>query len=270
MGKALTLSLVIPAYNEEDHIARCLEAIAKQTVKPLEVIVVDNNSTDRTAAIAEQYPFVQVIHELRQGVTFARNRGFNAARGDLIGRIDADSLLKPGWVAHALRFYGSQQRHRTTALTGSAYIYNLTFPRLSGWFQGQIAFRMNRLILGHYITWGSNMVIPKEMWENVRDDLHYRNDIHEDLDLAIHLHEDGYDITYQAGWQVGIDARLHTRHKRRRQRKYLEMWPQTLRVHKLPRTWMGEWGAHLLYWGYYPVYALNWFGGLFFRPKHIN
>src|SRR6185437_1716246 len=61
--KPLTLSLVIPAYNEERYIKHCLDAIASQTVTPMEVFVVDNNSTDSTAAIAKNYEFVQVLSE---------------------------------------------------------------------------------------------------------------------------------------------------------------------------------------------------------------
>ena len=78
--------------------ALCLQAIARQTVKPLEVIVVDNNSTDATAEIAAGYPFVTVLSEWRQGVVHARDCGFDAARGDIIGRIDAETVMPEDWV----------------------------------------------------------------------------------------------------------------------------------------------------------------------------
>src|ERR1019366_8076903 len=91
--KHMRVSLVIPAYNEKHHIKACLDHIASQRVVPYEVIVVDNASTDKTAAIARSYDFVTLITEKRQGVVFARDTGFNLARGDIIGRIDADTLL---------------------------------------------------------------------------------------------------------------------------------------------------------------------------------
>ena len=93
------VSIVIPAYNEERYLPACLDAIAAQTIKPFEVIVVDNNSSDSTAKIAAQYPFVRVVNEPRRGIGFARNAGFNAAAGDIIGRIDADTHVPASWVA---------------------------------------------------------------------------------------------------------------------------------------------------------------------------
>ncbi len=105
MQTPLSLSLVIPAYNEERHLAACLDAVSRQAVMPSEVIVVDNNSTDRTAEIARSYPFVRVVQEPRQGIVFARNAGFDAARGDIIGRIDADTIIPSDWTKHVLAFF---------------------------------------------------------------------------------------------------------------------------------------------------------------------
>ena len=59
--KALTLSIVIPVYNEQDQIKGCLDAIKNQTIAPQEVIVVDNNSNDNSIAIAKKYAFVRII-----------------------------------------------------------------------------------------------------------------------------------------------------------------------------------------------------------------
>jgi glycosyltransferase involved in cell wall biosynthesis len=98
----LRVSLVIPVYNEESHLRGCLDAIAAQTVQPLEVIVVDNNSNDGTAAIAAAYPFVTLITIARQGVVYARDAGFDAAKGEIIGRIDADTHIAPDWLARRM------------------------------------------------------------------------------------------------------------------------------------------------------------------------
>src|SRR5687768_15841626 len=104
-AKPLTLSIIIPAYNEEAHLGACLQAIADQTEPPDEVIVVDNNSTDRTAKIARSFPFVRLLHEKRQGLRATRSRGVTAARGEIIGRIDADTRLGPEWAAIARRVF---------------------------------------------------------------------------------------------------------------------------------------------------------------------
>src|SRR6266496_1315708 len=98
MTKLLTVSIVIPVYNEAPILERCLRAIETQTMAPLEVVVVDNNSTDNSAAIARSFKGVRVITEKRQGMVYARTKGFDAARGDVLGRIDADTQISPNWV----------------------------------------------------------------------------------------------------------------------------------------------------------------------------
>ncbi|HEY5667999.1 MAG TPA: glycosyltransferase family A protein, partial [Candidatus Saccharimonadales bacterium] len=119
-----SVSIVIPAYNEERHLRACLQAIAKQTIQPLEVIVVDNNSTDRTAQVAREFPFVRVVSEHRQGRVFARNAGFGAAKGEILGRIDADIILPSTWVEHLQAFYANPL-HARSAWSGMGYFDNV-------------------------------------------------------------------------------------------------------------------------------------------------
>lgn len=260
-----SLAIVIPAYNEERHLKACLDAIAAQIKAPDEVIVVDNNSTDQTAAIAKSYPFVRVIREPRQGIVFARNRGFNAVKSDLIGRIDADTILPPDWVERVKEFY-ADPAYRDQALTGGGYFYNIRAPRFVAWSQNQVAFRMNRLLLGHYIVWGSNMVLPRRVWRAVRSSVCLDQDIHEDLDLAIHLHRQGYEIAYRAGIEVGV--------KMRRVRSDLSAlwgnlmwWPRTLRIHGL-KTWIFGWLGAIFMLAWVPVaYVAEWLARLFGRGK---
>jgi len=245
--------------------------VAKQTVRPLEVIVVDNNSTDRTAEIARSYHFVTLLHEKRQGIAYARNLGFDRARGDIIGRIDADSHLRRGWTAFALRYFEATPRHMTHLLTGSSYFYDLKLPNFFGWVQGQVTYRINRLIIGFYVAWGSNMAFPKDLWEKVRDDVHDDPGIHEDIDLSIHLHDHGYHITYRAGWKVGVDTRILSRHTRDQHLKYLKMWPRTFAMHNMRRTWVGWIGVYTTYLAYQPLVFVNWVGGLIYgRPKRAR
>ncbi len=240
-----TLSVIIPAFNEERLIGACLDAIAAQTDMPDEVIVVDNNSTDLTVEIAQSYPFVTVLHERKQGIVYARNAGYDATKCDIIGRIDADVTIPRGWVHRVRKFYANPI-HDEFGLTGNGRPNNLRFSRINGWLQGQIAFRVNRLLMGHYIFFGSNMAFPRKIWQKIRTDICLRTDIHEDLDLAIHFHRAGYPITYQETLRVsGRAARLIT--NRKDLLNNLMFWPRTLRVHGI-RTWVFGWiGAVTLY-----------------------
>jgi glycosyltransferase involved in cell wall biosynthesis len=242
-----SVSIVIPAHNEERHLKACLQAIANQTVQPIEVIVVDNNSSDKTAAVAKEYSFVKVVHEPVQGRVYARNAGFNATRGDIIGRIDADIVLPPNWVAHVQAFY-DDPAHSDNAWSGAGYFYNVPLPGLVSWAYGKLAFGFNRLLIGHYTLWGSNMALTQEQWRSVQHDVCLRNDVHEDLDIAIHLHEAGYHITYDTGIKTRAELR-RVKTDRHKLWDYLQWWPRTLRVHH-KKSWVFCWfvGAFLLYW----------------------
>jgi glycosyltransferase involved in cell wall biosynthesis len=244
MKKALTLSIVIPVYNDERYLQACLDSIAAQTVLPEEVIVVDNNCTDGSMAIARRYPFVRIVRETRQGIVFARNKGFDSAVSIIIGRIDTDSVLPPNWVQQVHSFYAGGS-HAGHAITGGGTMYNIRAPRFTSWVLDQIVYRINRFIMGHYILWGSNMAITKRQWQLVRGRVCLRNDIHEDLDIAMHLHDEGLKITYVASLKVGVAARrLFADYKALWPR--MLMWPNTLRAHHKSRWILGWIGAVLI------------------------
>jgi glycosyltransferase involved in cell wall biosynthesis len=234
LKKALAISIVIPAYNEEDHLEACLDCIAAQSVVPDEVIVVDNNSTDATAAIARRYPFVRLVKEPKQGKEYARNAGFNAARGRIIGRIDADTHLPKNWVKRVLAFY-DLPANAELALTGGCAFYNVRLPKVNQWITSQFVFRLNRWLVGYYLLWGSNMALPGGLWKEVKNDVCLRADIHEDLDLAIHLHRKGYGIHYRANLVVGAQIRRVFKNHRLLWAN-LRMWPRTLRTHGI-KSW---------------------------------
>lgn len=92
------VSVIVPAYNIQDYIVKCLESIANQTYKNLEVIVVDDGSTDNTGKLADEFAendnrFI-VIHKENGGVSGARNRGIDVASGDFIGFVDGDDTIE--------------------------------------------------------------------------------------------------------------------------------------------------------------------------------
>lgn len=90
------VSVVIPAYNAEPFLAETLRSVLEQTLAPLEVLVVDDGSTDRTGEIARLFgPPVRCIRQENRGLSGARNTGIREARGELIALLDADDLWLP-------------------------------------------------------------------------------------------------------------------------------------------------------------------------------
>ena len=94
-GTNSAVSVIIPSYNCEPFLAEAIESVFAQTYRPKEVIVVDDGSTDQTAAIARSYKEVQYIYQANQGPAIARNNGIATARGDFIAFIDHDDMWLP-------------------------------------------------------------------------------------------------------------------------------------------------------------------------------
>lgn len=256
MKNAQSISIVIPVYNEEDYLKACLDAVALQSVKPLEVVVVDNNSTDKSIAIAEKYPFVRVVKEKKQGIVFARSKGFNSSKGTIIARIDADTIIPTDWISNIAKFYSNKKQHHN-ALTGGGYFYNMRLPRFNGWVQSQLAYRMNRFITGHYILWGSNMAMPRDIWSKIKNELCTDQAIHEDMDLAIHVHMTGYNITYLAK-QIRVGVKLRRVLSARNElHGHMQRWPNTLKSHGYKLWWMGVLGNLLLWYVIQPFIFIS-------------
>lgn len=98
LGPLTRFSVIVPAFNEEAVLAGCLKALAVQTFAGrVEVIVVDNASTDGTAELAERCG-ARVVHEPKPGVCFARQRGLDAARGEIVVTTDADTVCSARWL----------------------------------------------------------------------------------------------------------------------------------------------------------------------------
>ncbi|MDQ3158942.1 MAG: glycosyltransferase family 2 protein [bacterium] len=267
-AKALSVSIVIPVYNDEHHLKQCLTSISDQVVKPDEVIVVDNNSSDSSMSIAKAFSFVTIVKEKDQGVVFARTKGFNEAKSKIIARIDSDTILPRDWIKRVKHFYGDD-KNLNKGLTGGCYFYNVRLRNLVGWFQTNIAFRFNKVLLGHYILFGSNMALPKKLWDEVKTKTHLSTEIHEDLDLAIQIHRAGHQIIFDSKLTVGIKMR-RVRSDHGELWKNLMLWPETLKVNGL-WTWIFGWLGAVVLWTLQPLALFNeWFATKILRKKSIT
>lgn len=203
-NKPLTLSIIIPVYNEQSHLKTCLDSIAWQSQMPDEVIVVDNNSTDGTVKIAKSYPFVKIISEKKQGVLFARNRGFDVAKSEILGRIDADSILAENWCEQVRKIFTSNE---VGAVTGPVVYYDMPFKKTGFKLDKSIRRAIDILNDDFPYLFGTNMALRRKVWQNYRTEFCTRKDIHEDLDIGIHLTKNGVRIAYRPNMVVGMSAR---------------------------------------------------------------
>jgi glycosyltransferase involved in cell wall biosynthesis len=122
------LAFVIPAYNEEALIGKCLESVVAEIARSgadAEIIVVNNASTDRTGEIARSFPTVRVVDEPKKGLVNARDAGFAASEGfELIANIDSDTMVPPGWLDTVLHEFGRDPR--LVCLSGPYVYYDMS------------------------------------------------------------------------------------------------------------------------------------------------
>ncbi len=120
------LSIVIAAHNEEAYIGDCLRAVLREVRGcglDVEVVVVNNASTDRTAAVASAFPGVRVVEEPRKGLSMARHRGYLETRGDLVVNLDADTRMPAGYLGGVVRAF--ERDPRMVCLSGPFLYYDL-------------------------------------------------------------------------------------------------------------------------------------------------
>lgn len=97
----MKLSIIIPTYNLENHINACLYSCVNHS--DVEVIVIDDGSTDKTQKICETYPTIRYYYQEHNGVSSARNYGLTQALGDYIWFVDGDDLINPDAIKYVLK-----------------------------------------------------------------------------------------------------------------------------------------------------------------------
>jgi cellulose synthase/poly-beta-1,6-N-acetylglucosamine synthase-like glycosyltransferase len=181
-----------------------LRSIKAQSVQPLEIIVIDNNSTDNTREVVRRFKDVKLLTAKRQGVVHARNRGFNAVRGDIIGRIDADTRLPRNWVATVQKLFTDSD---LSAVSGAVHYYDIPGSRFLSnidlYLRRQAAQRME----GRVFLQGANMAVRTSAWRSIRKQLCNRSGMHEDYDLAIHLSDAGHTVQFSEALRANISTR---------------------------------------------------------------
>jgi len=193
-SERLKVSIVIPVLNEAREIEMCLRSLNDQSFRDFEVIVVDNGSTDSTEEIIERYN-CRVIHEPRQGVGYARQRGFEEAIGEIIASTDADTILPADWLEKVVRCFEAN-----TKLVG---VYGtILFKERQGWalriseFLFTLFLRSNQFLRRPSFC-GPNFAVLNKAFHHVNGFKNgdYFYSVSEDLQLAMKLRKEG-DISF--------------------------------------------------------------------------
>jgi len=156
----MMISVVVPAYNEESVLERCLLSLRSQTV-PCEIVVCDNNSTDRTHEIAMRLAH-KVVRERRQGIAHAFNAAIRASSGDLIAMTGADCIAPRDWLEKASAAFGDGG---VVACYGPVLTIEDTHRRT---FKAYNLF--NRALVGLKLSWGvsdANLLVRRSVLERV-------------------------------------------------------------------------------------------------------
>lgn len=127
-------SVIIPAYNAEEHVAATINSVLGQTYKDFEIVVVDDGSTDRTSEVLESFGS-QIVHvtQPNRGVSAARNTGFQHASGDLLALIDADDLWFPRRLERMVDFL--EENPRVGFATSDAYLRHEETPSTQTYYK---------------------------------------------------------------------------------------------------------------------------------------
>ncbi|MBD8506377.1 glycosyltransferase family 2 protein [Hoyosella sp. G463] len=269
----MNLSVVVPAFNEEDAIEPCLEALVSQRELPHEIIVVDNASTDGTAAAVSRFrersPVpIKLVHEPAPGVAAARNRGFAEVTGEIIARIDADTRVEPEWSSAIVDFFAGKGAGFDAAVgpiskydaplrgldrAGMALITRVATMRGS---ENTEVRRVNSLV-------GSNMAITPQAWRDIKDDVSLSREKWDDTDVSLLLGKAGKQIAFVPGMRAGISGR-RGRTSRQAFWRYSASLPRTLRMHG--RLWEAR-ASWITVWIMRTMYLLVWVPNRAYDPE---
>ena len=162
------ISVIVPVYNTQEHISCCIEGLLGQDYPKnnFEVILVDNNSTDNSVAIAKQYDGIKLLSETKQGSYAARNCGIKAATGNILAFIDSDCKPEPNWLSSIA---STMQNSDVSLLLGkrryasSGYISSL----IEKYEFEKIAYITNKEIKELYFGYTNNMAVRRELFDQL-------------------------------------------------------------------------------------------------------
>lgn len=263
MPQQPSVTIVIPAYNEERYIGKCLASCIGQTSAPDEIIVVNNKSTDNTASIVRRYQAenphidIQLLEQNKhQGIAPTRNQGFDHARSDIIARTDADSVIAKDWVETIRRRFEDPD---IDAASGPIGFHDMPLRGFLFWVDSRLRGQVHKYAKNERFLIGANMAIRAQVWKSVRQltQLDLEDRLHEDVDLALTLFKNDFEIAYEPGMVAAMSAR-RVESSPRDFYRYVTRYTRTTELHgiKSPAAYTAITTLLLLY---FPFRAMRFF-----------
>ncbi len=208
------VSVVISTYNAESFLHLCLKAALECDYEPLEVVVVDDGSTDSTPAVASSYPVRLIRHSVSAGAAVARNRGAREASGDILFFTDHDCIIQPGAVTRAVEILSRED----DAVVGGTYtLVPYDSESFSASFQSLHVhyYETKRpepdYVAAHALALSRELFLKAGGFEE-RDSLTVRDGFGKDVQLCHRLRAMGHRVLSDPAIQVqhifGFDLRL--------------------------------------------------------------
>lgn len=187
----MLVSIIVPAHNAESTLAQCLEACTRQTYEPVEIIVVDDGSTDATSRIVQSFP-VHYIRQDQRGPAAARNRGAAEAQGEVLAFTDSDCIPRADWIASLVAEFAD-------GVAGVGGTYDIANPEhlLARIVHEEIVDRHARLDRTVDFLGSFNVAYRREAFMLAGGfDEGFPRASAEDNDLAYRLHDDGGTLRF--------------------------------------------------------------------------
>lgn len=194
-------AVIIPHYNDVTRLQRCLAALMPQLTPEVELVVIDNASTQDLTPLTRAWPDLRLVVEPQKGAACARNRGVAETRAPLLFFLDCDCLPDPDWLAQARRLAG-----RADLVGGRVQVFDETPPPRSGAeaFECVFAFDNRAYVETKSFSVTANLLTRRDVFDAVGP---FVPGMSEDLDWCHRAVAQGYGITYADALRVGHPSR---------------------------------------------------------------
>lgn len=222
--KKVYLSIVICTYNRSDYLSLCLNSLTPQLSdnNNVEIIVVDNNSSDNTKKIVQkiqkEVPFLTYIFEPKQGLSYARNRGGEAARGTYIGYVDDDAIVEENFIKRALN---TIKKHDFDLFGGKVMPwFKYGQPRwLSDNYDSNLSPEVTTGKTGDWgALWGGVLFVKKEVFIKIGK---FRTDLGMGLEMGYGEDTNFVQSAFNEKYQLGVNPNVIIYHLIRKEKMKL-------------------------------------------------